>query len=123
MLTFLSLNTWEQSHLFDNVEKVSVDIKLDPYLNAAALIENGKVKVGQCEKLKKELEALIIDKGKVARTTQLKDGADVLVGSIFNAQMNYMDVPQNEYFEKVDTQKKINYHDFIDTDQEDLIDL
>jgi len=118
-----TLNTWEQSHLFDNVEKVSVDIKLDPYLNAAALIENGKVKVGQCEKLKKELEALIIDKGKVARTTQLKDGADVLVGSIFNAQMNYMDVPQNEYFEKVDTQKKINYHDFIDTDQEDLIDL
>ncbi len=117
------LNNWEQSHLFDKVDKVSVDTKLDPYLNASSLIESGKVKVGQCEKLKKELEALIIDKGKVTRTTQLKDGADVLVGSIFNAQMNYMDVPQNEYFEKVDTQKKINYHDFIDTDQEDLIDL
>ena len=37
--------------------------------------------------------------------------------------MNYMDVPQNEYFEKVEIQKETNYHTFIDTEQEDLIDL
>ena len=117
------LNTWEQSGYFNNVEKVSVDIKLDPYLNAAALIESGKVKVGQCEKLKKELEALVIDKGKVTRTTQLKDGADVLVGAIFNAQMNYADIPQNEYYSEIKLEKTIDYNKFIDTEQEELIDL
>ena len=119
----LTLNTWEQSKLFDQVEKVSVDVKLDPYLNAATLIEDGKVKVGQCEKLKKELEALIIDKGKVTRTTQLKDGADVLVGSIFNAQMNYNDIPQNEYYTELPINKEIDYTTLIDTEQEELIDL
>lgn len=117
------LNNWEQSHLFDKVEKVSVDTKLDPYLNAASLIESGKVKVGQCEKLKKELEALIIDKGKVTRTTQLKDGADVLVGSIFNAQMNYNDIPQNEYYTELKIEKEVDYTNFIDTEQEELVDL
>ena len=119
----LTLNTWEQSKLFDKVEKVSVDVKLDPYLNAATLIEDGKVKVGQCEKLKKELEALIIDKGKVTRTTQLKDGADVLVGMIFNAQMNYNDIPQNEYYTELPINKEIDYTTLIDTEQEELIDL
>lgn len=117
------LNNWEESHLFDKVEKVSVDIKLDPYLNTAALIESGKVKVGQCEKLKKELEALIIDKGKVTRTTQLKDLADVLTGSIFNAQMNYNDIPQNEYYTELNVEKEVNYTSFIDTEQEELVDL
>ena len=117
------LNNWEQSHLFDKVEKVSVDTKLDPYLNAASLIESGKIKIGQCEKLRKELEALIIDKGKVTRTTQLKDGADVLVGSIFNAQMNYNDIPQNEYYTELKIDKEVNYTNFIDTEQEELIDL
>ena len=117
------LNNWEQSHLFDKVDKVSVDTKLDPYLNAASLIESGKVKVGQCEKLRKELEALIIDKGKVTRTTQLKDGADVLVGSIFNAQMNYNDIPQNEYYTELKVEKEIDYTNFIDTEQEELVDL
>lgn len=119
----LTLNTWEQSKLFDKVEKVSVDIKLDPYLNAATLIEDGKVKVGQCEKLKKELTALIVDKGKVTRTTELKDGADVLCGAIYNAQMNYNDIPQNEYFTEIKIEKDIDYTSFIDTEQEELVDL
>ena len=117
------LNNWESSGYFTKVEKVSVDVKLDPYLNAAALIESGKIKVGQCEKLKKELEALVIDKGKVTRTTQLKDGADVLVGSIFNAQMNYTDVPQYEYYTEIKTDKDTDYNKYIDTEQEELIDL
>jgi len=119
----LTLNTWEQSKLFDKVEKVSVDIKLDPYLNTATLIEDGKVKVGQCEKLKKELTALIVDKGKVTRTTELKDGADVLCGAIYNAQMNYNDIPQNEYFTEIKIEKDIDYTSFIDTEQEELVDL
>ena len=119
----LTLNTWEQSKLFDKVEKVSVDVKLDPYLNAATLIEDGKVKVGQCEKLRKELEALIIDKGKVTRTIELKDGADVLCGSIYNAQMNYNDIPQNEYYTELPIIKETDYTTFIDTEQEELVDL
>lgn len=117
------LNTWEQSGYFQKVEKVSVDIKLDPYLNAAALIEDGKVKIGRCDKLKKELEALVIDKGKVTRTTELKDGADVLCGAIYNAQMNYTDVPQNEYFSEIKTETDTDYSTFIDTEQEELVDL
>ena len=63
----------EASGCFVNVEKVSVDIKLEPYTNAATLMEKGQVKIGRAPKLKKELEALIIDKGKVTRTTELKD--------------------------------------------------
>ena len=63
----------EASGCFVNVEKVSVDIKLEPYTNAATLMEKGQVKIGKAPKLKKELEALIIDKGKVTRTTELKD--------------------------------------------------
>lgn len=119
----LTLNNWEKCGYFTKVEKVSVDIKLDPYLNAAALIESGKVKVGQCEKLRKELEALIIDRGKVTRTTQLKDGADVLVGSIYNAQMNYVDVPQYEYYDKIEQITSLDYNKFINTESEELIDL
>ena len=118
-----TLNTWEQSGYFQKVEKVSVDIKLDPYLNAAALIEGGKVKIGKCDKLKKELETLIIDKGKVTRTTELKDGADVLCGAIYNAQMNYTDVPQNEYFSQIIIKNETDYNTFIDTEQEELVDL
>ena len=119
----LTLNTWEQSKLFDKVEKVSVDVKLDPYLNTATLIEDGKVKVGQCEKLKKELTALIIDKGKVTRTTELKDGADVLCGAIYNAQMNYNDIPQNEYYSEIKAETEVDYTTLIDTEQEELVDL
>lgn len=63
----------EASGCFVNVEKVSVDIKLEPYTNAATLMEKGQIKIGRAPKLKKELEALIIDKGKVTRTTELKD--------------------------------------------------
>lgn len=118
-----TLNTWEQSGYFQKVEKVSVDIKLDPYLNAAALIEGGKVKIGRCDKLKKELETLVIDKGKVTRTTELKDGADVLCGAIYNAQMNYTDVPQNEYFSEIKTETDTDYSTFIDAEQEELVDL
>ena len=118
-----TLNTWEQSGYFQKVEKVSVDIKLDPYLNAAALIEGGKVKIGRCDKLKKELETLVIDKGKVTRTTELKDGADVLCGAIYNAQMNYTDVPQNEYFTEIKVESDTDYNLFIDAEQEELVDL
>ena len=117
------LNNWESCGYFNKVEKVSVDVKLDPYLNAAALIESGKVKVGQCEKLKKELEALVIDKGKVTRTTQLKDGCDAIVGSIFNAQMNYTDVPQYEYYTEEPSLKQTDYTKYINQEQEELVDL
>lgn len=117
------LNNWESCGYFNKVEKVSVDVKLDPYLNAAALIESGKVKVGQCEKLKKELEALVIDKGKVTRTTQLKDGCDAIVGAIFNAQMNYTDVPQYEYYTEEPSLKQTDYTRYINQEQEELVDL
>ena len=78
----------EKSGCFKEVKQLSVDAKLEPYTNAALLIESGKVKVGPCAKLKRELEALIFDKNKVTRTVELKDGCAALVGAIYNGQFN-----------------------------------
>lgn len=88
---------WEKSGLFGKVSKESVDIKLEPYINASNLVTLGQVKCGKCDKLKKELETLIFNKGKVEKTTELKDMADALTGAIYNAQMNYYDVPLYDY--------------------------
>lgn len=113
-----------KSGCFEVVNKVSVDVKLEPYTNASALIELGQVKVGTCPKLKKELSALIFDKGKVTRTTELKDLADVLVGFIYNAQLNYSDFPQYEYVDTKNIKEKVNdYTNFIDQSSEELFDL
>ena len=113
-----------KSGCFEVVNKVSVDVKLEPYTNASALIELGQVKVGTCPKLKKELSALIFDKGKVTRTTELKDLADVLVGFIYNAQLNYADFPQYEYIDVKNIKEKVNdYTNFIDQSSEELFDL
>lgn len=113
-----------KSGCFEVVNKVSVDVKLEPYTNASALIELGQVKVGTCPKLKKELSALIFDKGKVTRTTELKDLADVLVGFIYNAQLNYTDFPQYEYVDTKNIKEKVNdYTNFIDQSSEELFDL
>ena len=118
------LQTMEKSGCFEDVQKLSVDVKLEPYTNAATLIELGQVKVGTCPKLKKELSALVFDKGKVTRTTELKDLADVLVGMIYNAQLNYADFPQYEYITAKQAKEKINdYSNFIDQSSEELFDL
>ena len=115
----------EASGCFVNVEKVSVDIKLEPYTNAAALMEKGQVKIGRAPRLKKELEALIIDKGKVTRTTELKDAADSLVGAIWDAQMNYADFPVYEFEDPSQKSVKVfdTYEDLIDVNAEILVDL
>lgn len=115
----------EASGCFVNVEKVSVDIKLEPYMNASSLIEKGQVKIGRAPRLKKELEALIIDKGKVTRTTELKDGPDSLVGFIWDAQSNYADFPVYEFKDPTQqaTKELDKYEDLIDLSSEILIDL
>jgi hypothetical protein len=115
------LQTFEASNCFTKVEKLSVDTKLEPYTNASSLIELGHVKVGICPKLKKELEALVLDKNKVTRTTELKDMADALVGAIYNAQLAYQQVPSYQYSNS--TQKTaISYLDFLEKG-ENLISL
>lgn len=116
------LQALESSGCFTEVKKVSVDTKLEPYLNYASLVESGFVKVGKCPKLKKELEALILVKGKVTRTVELKDGADSTCGAIYNAQMNYNDVPIYEYSENK-PHKEFTYETFINPDDEELQDL
>lgn len=97
--SLIMLQAFEASGCFTKVEKLSVDTKLEPYTNASTLIELGQVKVGNCPKLKKELEALILDKNKVTRTTELKDMADTLVGAIYNAQLAYENVAQYPYIQ------------------------
>lgn len=116
--------TLAKSGCFEEVKKVSVDVKLEPYTNASALIEQGLVKVGNCPTLKKELSSLVFDRGKVTRTTEKKDLCDVLVGFIYNAQLNYADFPQYEYTTHIQKQEKANdYNNFIDQSQEELLDL
>jgi hypothetical protein len=119
--SLIMLQTFEASNCFTKVEKLSVDTKLEPYTNASSLIELGHVKVGICPKLKKELEALVLDKNKVTRTTELKDMADALVGAIYNAQLAYQQVPSYQYSNS--TQKNaISYLDFLEKG-ENLISL
>lgn len=117
------LQAFETSGCFTKVDKLSVDIKLEPYTNTATLIETGHVKVGKCPTLKKELTALVLQKGKVTRTTELKDLADVLVGAIWNAQLNYSDYPQYQYFSGKNIIKTINYLDLINSETEELADI
>lgn len=93
------LQAFEASGCFTKVEKLSVDTKLEPYTNASTLIELGQVKVGNCPKLKKELEALILDKNKVTRTTELKDMADYTGRCYYNAQLAYENVAQYPYIQ------------------------
>jgi hypothetical protein len=101
----LMRQNWIGTKCFKKVAKVSVDAKLEPYTNAAGLIEDGKVKVGKCPKLIRELEALVIQGGKVERTTELKDLADAIVGAIYDAQSNYDDFPQYEYKDTLNPNK------------------
>lgn len=113
----------ESSGCFGEVKQLSVDAKLEPYLNASRLIELGHVKVGPCPRLRKELEALVLEKNKVTRTTELKDLCDVTVGAIYNAQLNYNDVPIYAYKEKYDTDKELKYESMINEDNEVLEDF
>ena len=115
------LQNLESSGCFTEVKKVSVDSKLEPYMNCARLMETGNIKLGSCKKLKKELEALILDKGKVTRTVELKDMADALTGALYNAQLNYTDVPLYEYNQQIKN-KDISYNDFINPGEQ-LLDL
>lgn len=119
----LILQSFETSGCFTKVEKVSVDTKPEPYLNCSRLVESGKVKIGICPKLIKELEALVWQKGKVTRTTELKDLADVLTGAIYNAQLNYSDVPATEYISSGMSMKKQTIEDLIDPSKEIAITL
>lgn len=121
--SLMFLQTLEASGCFSKVDKLSVDTKLEPYTNLATMLEQGQVKVGRCPKLKKELEALILDKGKVTRTTELKDLADALVGAVWNAQLNYTDVPIYEYTKPELKARVLTYTDYIDSSSEVLCDL
>lgn len=121
--SLMFLQTLEASGCFSKVDRLSVDTKLEPYTNLATMLEQGQVKVGRCPKLKKELEALILDKGKVTRTTELKDLADALVGAVWNAQLNYTDVPIYEYTKPECKARVFTYTDYIDSSSELLCDL
>ena len=113
----------EMSGCFREVKQLSVDAKPEPYRNAAILIEKGLVKIGNCPKLRRELEALTYVKGKVTRTVELKDGADVLCGFLYDAQLNYIDIPRYEYTKKASTAiKDITYTDLLD-EKESLYNL
>lgn len=121
--SLILLQALEASGCFTKVEKVSVDTKPEPYLNASRLIESGMVKIGTCPKLIKELEALIWQKGKVTRTTELKDLCDALTGAIYNAQLNYTDQPQTMYTNSKVQEKDFKYTDLIDINSQELADI
>lgn len=112
------------SGLFTKVNKLSVDTKLEPYMNLAMLIEKGNVKVGKCPRLKKELEALVLEKNKVTRTTELKDLADSITGAVWNAQVAYDILTKYEY-KKIEKNYIIenDYNKYINIDDEYFIDI
>ena len=112
----LFLQNLDKSACFTKVDEVSVDKKPEPYENTARLVEQGLIKIGTCPKLRKELEALVYEKGKIVRTVELKDMADALTGAIWNAQMNYYDVPTYEYTQKNIT-KELTYNDLLNSEQ------
>lgn len=112
----LFLQNLDKSACFNKVDEVSVDKKPEPYENTARLVEQGLIKIGTCPKLRKELEALVYEKGKIIRTVELKDMADALAGAIWNAQMNYYDVPTYEYTQK-SIIKELTYNDLLNSDQ------
>lgn len=114
----LILQQWKNSNCFENVEQLSVDRTSEPYTSAATLVTTGRVKVGKCDKLKRELENLVIQNGKIMKTIELKDMADGLVGSLYSAQKNYQDVPYYLYTNQETLNiKKDNYGTLLKTDQ------
>ena len=119
------LNDWEKSKKFKNVQKISVDIKPDAYTSAASLVESGKVKIGKCDKLKKELECLIIKDNKIKRGNNnvLKDGADALAGSLYTAQLDYNFPAIYEYRNTNINSIITEYTELIDNNTQILVDL
>lgn len=114
----LILQQWKNSNCFESVEQLSVDRTSEPYTSAATLVTTGRVKVGKCDKLKRELENLVIQNGKIMKTIELKDMADGLVGSLYSAQKNYQDIPYYLYTNQETLNiKKDNYGTLLKTDQ------
>lgn len=109
----------ELSGLVRNVCKVSVDVTCTPYEYFASQIELGRVKVGMCDYLKRQLHALKLQDGKVQRTTERKDMADSSCGSVELARLNYQDDPiihGYEYFSDLKEKKEVNILDLVPED-------
>lgn len=109
----------ELSGLVRNVAKVSVDVTCTPYEYFASQIELGRVKIGKCDYLKRQLHALKLQDGKVQRTTERKDMADSSCGSVELARLNYRDDPiihNYEYFKELSQKKEVKIEELVPTD-------
>jgi len=92
----------EANHAARNVDLLSVDRTVQPYLFFSSLVNNGQVKTGRAPKLKRQLLDVSIDESKSAQkiyTRTRKDIADSAVGSANNAAANLGDAP-TVYFDE-----------------------
>lgn len=104
--------SFELSGLFRKVLKLSVDVNINPYEFFASQVELGRIKIGTCEYLKRQLCSLKVENGKVQRTTERKDLADSCVGSVELARRNYEDIPRVEYIARV-RHKTVHYDELV----------
>jgi hypothetical protein len=75
-----------------NINYVSVDRDIQPYLNLASIASAGYLKTGNAPKLKSQLDAMYISNNKIG-TRIRKDMGDALCGSVHNARSSVKDVP------------------------------
>lgn len=111
-----SLQSLKMSGLIRSVQKLSVDVNINPYEYFASQLELGRIKAGVCPYFKKQLHSLKLENGKVQRTTQRKDMVDSCVGSVELARRNYQDIPKIDYLREKIRIREIKYDNFIEKD-------
>lgn len=97
---------------------ISVDRTLQPYNNAARLIELGRVKVGKCPYLIEQMENVGIRSGKAVRlNTTRKDMTDVLCGMIEGARICNLSAAYTYSTSSQEKENKDHIQSLLKTDQ------
>ena len=97
---------------------ISVDRTLQPYNNAARLIELGRVKVGKCPYLIEQMENVGIRSGKAVRlNTTRKDMTDVLCGMIEGARICNLSAVYTYSTSAQEKENKDHIQSLLKTDQ------
>jgi hypothetical protein len=81
------------------VKRLSVDRNLEPYATLNSLISEKLIRIGTLGEARKQFNNIYFAEGKPHARIGRKDLIDALVGSIFNAATNPLDVPSNVYIE------------------------
>lgn len=98
---------FDNHRLAQETAYLSVDRTLQPYNNAARLIELGRVKIGKCPYVIEQTENIGIRKGKAERLSNVrKDVLDSIVGSIEAARICNLAATYHYYINPVEKENK-----------------